>query len=94
LNGITNIRVQEGDASVLPTSPTFDLLIANINRNILLQDMPRFAQVLKPKGQLLLSGFYESDVPLLLQKGEELGLSLEKETCEEGWAMLFLRKCE
>ena len=94
LNGITNIRVQEGDASVLSSSPMFDLLIANINRNILLQDMPRFAKVLKPKGQLLLSGFYESDIPLLLQKGEELGLSLEKETCEEGWAMLFLRKCE
>lgn len=92
LNGITNLRVLEGDASVLPSNPMFDLLIANINRNILLNDLPRFAQVLKPGGQLLLSGFYEADAPLLIQKGAALGLSLEKETSEEGWEMMVLRK--
>ena len=92
LNNITNISVREGDASVLPAEPMFDLLIANINRNILLQDMSHFAQVLKQGGQLLLSGFYEADVPLLVRKGEEIGLSLEKETCEEGWSMLLLRR--
>ena len=92
LNNITNISVREGDASVLPAEPMFDLLIANINRNILLQDMSHFAKVLKQGGQLLLSGFYEADVPLLVRKGEETGLSLEKETCEEGWSMLLLRR--
>ena len=90
LNGLTNIIVREGDASVLPQTGEYDLLIANINRNILLNDMPRFAKALKPDGRLLLSGFYESDCPLLIKKGKELGFELQKQSVHEDWAMLLL----
>ena len=94
LNGLTNIVIKEGDASMLSQTADYDLLIANINRNILLGDMPRFAQALKTNAQLLLSGFYEADAPLLIEKGKELGFELEKQTCENGWAMLLLVRCE
>ena len=92
LNGIDNIDVREGDASVLPQDGRFDLLIANINRNILLNDMPRFACALNQHGQMLLSGFYDADVALLLDKGKELGFGLELQTVVNGWAMLLLRR--
>ena len=58
LNGVSAIIIKEGDASVLPQEGDYDLLIANINRNILLADMPRFAKALRADGQLLMSGFY------------------------------------
>jgi len=91
LNGLEDIRVAEGDASVLPQQADFDLLIANINRNILLHDLPQFARALKKDAHLLLSGFYEEDVPLLTEAAKRLGFTLELQTCEEGWAMLLLR---
>lgn len=91
LNGISNLSVCEGDAAVLPQDGRHDLLIANINRNILLADMPRFAKALHLGGQLLLSGFYEADVESLLEKGRLLGFELEKQTAEDRWAMLLLR---
>lgn len=93
LNGTENIEVHEGDASILPKEGDYDLLIANINRNILLADMERFAQALrKEDAQLLLSGFYEEDIPLLADKGKSLGFTLEKKSCQEGWAMLLLAR--
>lgn len=91
LNNIYNIKVCEGDASVLPQTADYDLLIANINRNILLADMPRFAQALHKGGLLLLSGFYESDIPQLMEKGKELGFEMEKQTQQEGWGMILLK---
>ena len=91
LNHIYNIKVQEGDAAVLPQNGTYDLLIANINRNILLADMPRFAKALHQGGQLLLSGFYEKDAMSLIEKGRLLGFELERQNSEDGWAMLLLR---
>jgi len=78
-----------GDSSVLSGQPKADLLIANINRNILLQDLPRFAKALKPKGKLILSGFYSEDVPVLKEAAEKLGFSLMKKENEEEWAMLL-----
>ena len=90
LNDIYSINIEEGDASVLPQSGDYDLLIANINRNILLNDMERFTRALKKGGKLLLSGFYETDAPLLIEKGKELGFALEKQSTQEGWTMLLL----
>lgn len=93
LNGVSAIIIKEGDASVLPQEGDYDLLIANINRNILLADMPRFAKALRADGRLLLSGFYEADVPLLVSKGEELGFGLLQQSSQDGWAMMVLGKC-
>lgn len=90
LNGIyNNVEVQVGDSSVLEDQEKADLLIANINRNILLQDLPRFALSLKPKSQMILSGFYLEDVQALTEAAEEQGLTLKKTESEQSWAMLL-----
>jgi len=84
-----SVVVACGDSSVLEGQPQADLLIANINRNILLQDLPRFAKAVKPKGQMILSGFYCKDVPVLTEAAVQQGFSLLKQECEEEWAMLL-----
>ncbi len=69
----------------------FDVILANINRNILLADMPLFVSRLATGGKLLLSGFYREDMPLLVARAEELGLSLYSETHEDEWQSLAFR---
>ena len=83
-----NIRI--GDASLLQGSEPFDLIIANINRNILLRDMQYYAAVLKPQGTLLLSGFYEHDIPVLQEKAATLGITLQEKRLRDSWAALRL----
>lgn len=91
LNGATNITVMYGDASVLrQLEGTFDVVMANINRNILLADMPSFAAVMAPHSTLLISGFYEADIPLLLSKAASLGLKEASRHAEGDWAALRL----
>lgn len=96
-NAILNnleIAVYKGDASVLPQivnqQGMADLLIANINRNILFSDMPSFVKSLRPKtSRLLLSGFYEEDVPYLIEKAKELGLHEIMRLTRDGWCVLM-----
>ncbi len=78
-----------GDSSLLEDQPKADLLIANINRNILLQDLPRFAASIKPGGQMILSGFYLSDIPALTEATVQHGFSLLQTENEGEWAMLL-----
>jgi len=81
-----------GDATLLDTMDTrFDYVLANINRNILLQDMARFRQVMKPHGTLIMSGFYAEDIPLLQAKGDELGLTLDSQRTDGQWACIVMR---
>ena len=87
-NGV-EINLKLGDASTL--GGTFDVIIANINRNILLADMDKYAAVLNPGGTLLLSGFYEADEPALVAKANTLGMSLKSKKNREQWAALQLR---
>ncbi|MCR4602671.1 MAG: 50S ribosomal protein L11 methyltransferase [Prevotella sp.] len=80
-----------GDSIVIESlHEHFDLIMANINRNILLNDMPRFRKAMKPHARLLISGFYKEDVPQLIAKAETLGLTCEKELQEEDWSCLNL----
>ena len=82
-----------GDASVLKeVKGTFDIVLANINRNILLADMPAFAEKLKEGGTLMLSGFYTQDKPMLVEKGLALGLRLVDEKTKGEWHCLVLQK--
>lgn len=83
------VEVAIGDSSVLVGCEKADLLIANINRNILLQDLPRFAKAIKPKGMMILSGFYSEDVPVLTEAAVQHGFSLLNEENEGEWAMLL-----
>ncbi|GGG27810.1 ribosomal protein L11 methyltransferase [Dokdonia pacifica] len=72
-NHCEHITVYEGDVSLLKDK-TYDLVIANINRNILLQDIPAYAMTLPTDGILLLSGFYTEDIALITEKCNENGL--------------------
>ena len=93
LNGIHNqVTVEEGDASVLEKTGNADLLIANINRNILLNDIHTFCSKLTPKGLLLLSGFYVEDAPILVEASQKEGLKLVKKESDDNWCMLLLEK--
>ena len=88
-----NIKIYCGDATLLDTiNEHFDYVVANINRNILLQDMERFRKVMKAGGTLILSGFYTDDIPLLEAKGYELGLTLLKTKEDNRWACIIMRE--
>lgn len=91
LNECNNIRVLLGDATLLHDM-VFDTIFANINRNILLEDMPSYVSVLNSGGKLILSGFYSQDIELLEQKGNTLGLSISKIETENDWALLEMIK--
>lgn len=87
LNGVDNLDVLLGDASVLDgVKEEFDVVIANINRNILLNDMTAFRSHLKTGGRLILSGFYETDVPMLEQAALSNGLTIIDVVTDEEWA--------
>ena len=93
LNGIQNkVHVELGDASVLDKTNNADLIIANINRNILLNDLPSFCSKLNNKGLILISGFYTEDAPLLIEAANNQGLILKKEESDDNWCMLLLGK--
>ena len=79
-----------GDASVLSGfDAEFNLVMANINRNILLNDMEHFRSVMAPGAQLILSGFYKNDCALLESKAQTLGLSLKDTHTDGDWACLL-----
>ena len=82
-----------GDASILynKVEGLFDLVLANINRNILLNDMPLFRQKMAPDARLILSGFYTDDIPLLVERAATLGLTLESQKQDNSWACLTFR---
>ena len=82
-----------GDASILKeVSGQFDVVLANINRNILLNDMEAFVGKMAPHSTLLLSGFYEQDIPLLEEKAASLGLKKQTQQHDGDWAcLMFMR---
>lgn len=78
-----------GDASILnKVEGTFDLILANINRNILLADMPMFREKMAPGAKLILSGFYTEDAPMLVDKAKTLGLTLQQQKEDQNWCCL------
>ena len=94
-NNTDNVTVIEGDRRVLKELPAADYFLANINRNIILQDFPAYAEKIAPGGKMILSGFYETDVPLIREAAEALGLTEEKLRVQDGWAgMKFVRSNE
>lgn len=87
------MTIRIGDATLLDMQKDkFDLIIANINRNILLNDMEAYVSVLNTGGTLLLSGFYESDIPALQQHASSLGLQLIQTKSRQSWAALRFTK--
>ncbi len=96
-NIVTNhhpeITIRLGDASLLPSCDPADLFIANINRNIITNDIAEYAKALKTGGTMLLSGFYEEDIPVILKAAAPLGLAETSHTVKgDNWTCLRLVK--
>ena len=88
-----SIEVLHGDSSVLShVSGVFQLVVANINRNILLVDMHAFCDVMAHGGTLILSGFYTEDIPMMLEKASKLNLTLVSQSSENNWACLVFKR--
>jgi ribosomal protein L11 methyltransferase len=86
-NNCHNISVYEGDSSLL-VNKKYDVIIANINRNILLMDMKIYTNCLNEKGVLLLSGFYEEDIPIIDAEVSKYNLKLETFIQRNNWVAL------
>lgn len=93
INNITLTDVLLGDVSVLShIDGMFSLIMANINRNILLADMSQMVSTLDTDGVFVISGFYEDDIPMLLAEASKLGLYEVGRKVQNGWAMLTFHR--
>ncbi len=86
LNNINNVTVKLGDASALNAKETYDVIIANINRNILLEDMKFYAACMRPGATLYMSGFYVEDIPFISDEARLYGLKFVHHTEKNNWA--------
>jgi ribosomal protein L11 methyltransferase len=92
LNASPNIRIRQGKIADLKFNEPFDVILANINKNILLMEMPYYGTYLKKDGLLLLSGFYEHDIADLENRAKRENLILQKTYTLETWAAVLLKK--
>ena len=89
LNNEKNIKVLHGDADIISSLDSkYDIVLANINRNILLHDMPKFKLAMVPNATLILSGFYMQDADLLINKAKELNIKETRRDTKNNWCML------
>lgn len=91
LNGV-NITLLHGDARRLEDVSPADIFLANINRNVILADFDAYASHIVDGGTMLLSGFYESDIPLIEARAAVYGLKLEEKRNQGEWVALRLKK--
>ncbi|MGL4519248.1 MAG: 50S ribosomal protein L11 methyltransferase [Phocaeicola sp.] len=85
LNNLTNIEVLWGDAALLANQAPFDVVIANINRNILLADMEKYVARMQPGSELFMSGFYVEDIAAIREKAEMLGMEFVHHREKNNW---------
>lgn len=90
LNNINNITVELGDASLLEGRKPFDVIIANINRNILLNDMAAYTACMHKGSEIYMSGFYVQNIDAIRSKGESLGLRFVHYREKNNWAAVKL----
>ena len=91
-NNCKNITVYEGTAELLEDKK-YDVVIANINRNILLEDIPTYSKCLSKGGKLFLSGFYTEDIPAIEEVCTKNGLKFESKLVEDNWtAASFIKE--
>ncbi|MBD1398533.1 50S ribosomal protein L11 methyltransferase [Pontibacter sp. JH31] len=91
LNNYASIDVRLGGAETIEGDQPYDIILANINRNVLLEDMPAYVAVLKPGGTLLLSGFYTEDLPALQERATELGLAYVSHRTKNNWVSAIFK---
>ena len=92
INNASEIVFTKGDASSLPTIQTFEIILANINKNVLKKDLPAYFTCLKKDGYLLLSGFFTTDVDELKQLAETIGFEFIENYQKNEWAVIKLKK--
>lgn len=92
LNGVDEIEVCLGDASILADKGPFDMVIANINRNILLADMQYYVARMNEGATLLMSGFYVDDIPLIKAEAERLGLTFNGYKEKNRWVVTSFKR--
>lgn len=90
INNCPNITIRQGKITELDFTGTFDIILANINKNILLDELSEYRKYLSAGGQLLLSGFYEADIPDMLMAAKEHSFRELKRNVREGWCSLLL----
>lgn len=88
LNNVENISVELGDANLLKGRAAFDVIIANINRNILLNDLASYKACMHKVSEIYMSGFYVSDVAIIREKAESLGLTFTQQKEKNNWAVV------
>lgn len=91
-NACTTIEVFEGDASILVGEPKYDVVLANINRNILLNDMDKYIRTMKENAEIYFSGFYTEDISSIKKAAEEKGLIFENQLEKNNWVSLKFKK--
>jgi len=91
INKIQNVTIQQGDVSLIKNK-TFDLILANINRNILLNDVKAFSESLSSKGTLIVSGFYAQDLPIIIKEFEKNNLKLDTFKNKNNWIAAVFKK--
>ncbi|HRK53873.1 MAG TPA: 50S ribosomal protein L11 methyltransferase [Cyclobacteriaceae bacterium] len=91
VNNCENINIRQGMISELTFEDNYDIILANINKNILLQELPQYVAYLNPGGYLLLSGFYERDIPDLMTRAHVYQLKQVSRDVRENWASLLLQ---
>lgn len=92
INAAADIEFKKGDASILPGTETFDIILANINKNVLKKDLPAYYACLKKDGHLLLSGFFTADVEELKQLTQSIGFTFIESYNKNEWAVIKLKK--
>ncbi|GAB3933274.1 50S ribosomal protein L11 methyltransferase [Larkinella terrae] len=92
LNGCSQIEVFQGTIHDVNPAERFDIVLANINRNVLLEDIPVYARLMKPHSTLLVSGFYEQDAPDIEEKGVGEGLTKTGQLSQNKWVSLKFDK--
>ncbi len=90
-NSVENMKVLHGDSSLLGTQ-RYDIVIANITRNVLLEDMPAYHEVLNPGGTLIMSGFMAFDKDVIFARAESLGFRPAGEKVLQEWTALMFQK--
>ena len=91
VNNCHNIEIRQGMISELTFEGNYDIILANINKNILLQELPQYVSYLNPEGFVLLSGFYEKDIPALMERAGQYRLVHVRSGARENWASLLLQ---
>lgn len=91
LNHCTHIKVWQGEIDSVKPSAMFDIVLANINRNILLEQIPAYVQHLEKDGSLLLSGFYEHDIADIAAVAASVGLKEKQRKIKDQWAAVLFQ---